>query len=838
VALKVINEQLSSDPELIRRFEQEARLAGSLNHPNLVAVYDVGQHAGWPFFVTELLQGESLRERLARGPVPLHTGLDWAAQMARGLAAAHAQGVVHRDVKPGNVFVGTDGQVKLLDFGIAKLVAGSAAASGPRGLQDSTLTTPGGSHLTDTVLGTPAYMSPEQVRGEPLDGRSDIFSLGAVLHELFGGGLAFPGSSSVDTSYAILHHDPARLPAEVPGPVAQVVLRCLEKEPARRIQSASDLAFALEILGAQTTPLVGAPHPAPRAQRRRRRWPELAAVLIAAILGAALTRGRSSAVPPPTMELLTHRWGMITGARFAPDGRILFSAAFEGGPEEVFGQPRGSAMAQPLGLLNTSLASVSSTGELAVLVNPRATLIHTSQGTLARVPGVGGTPREVAENVQSADWSHRGDLAVVVADTSSSRVLESPPGKRLFRTSGWISNPRFSRRGDRIAFLHHPLYGDDMGEVVVVDLSGRTNTLTERLPTSIGLAWAPDDREVWFTSGEVGLVDTLRGVDLQGRTREIYRAPSQIELADVASDGSVLLDSEFLRADLVHLDPAGRQRFLSWNGDTFAVVSLSGNGKLLFGAYDARPPTEGRFQQPLVMLSQTDGARPPQVLGEGLADDLSPDGRWALAQNIEGTALTGLPTGPGNPRRIDLGPLQVAPFAARWLPDGRGVVVIAHPAPASPWRLYLLGVEGSGPRQLSGTPLSANETWQNLFISPDGQAAATVSAENRPIVISLRTGTVRPIPGIESAAKLRGWAGNGQLWLTLDSDRPPAQAKLFRLELTTGRVLESRTIGPVELTGSGSLNQVVVSPDGRGVAFTFFRRLGHLYLVKGLPLRP
>jgi eukaryotic-like serine/threonine-protein kinase len=836
VALKVVNEQLSSDPELVRRFEQEARLAGSLNHPNLVAVYDVGRHQGWPFFVTELLQGQTLRERLARGPVPLHTALDWAAQMARGLAAAHAQGIVHRDVKPGNVFVGQDGHVKLIDFGIAKLAMGGAAAAEPRGLLDATLTSPGSSRATGTVVGTVGYMSPEQIRGEPLDGRSDIFSLGAVLHELLGGGLAFPGSSSVDTSYATLHHDPAPLPAEVPRPVTQVVLRCLEKEPGRRVQSAGDLAFALEIVAGQDAA------PEVRSRAPRRRWRLVAAMALVAVVaavaaGAALTRGRSIAVPVPTVERVTHRWGMITGGRFGPDGRVVFSAAFEGGPEEVFTQPRGSALAQSLGLRNANLAAVSGSGELAVLLKPRSIIIHTSHGTLARVPGVGGTPREVFENVEWADWSSRGELAMVVGEKETSRTLEYPPGKVLFQTRGWISNPRFSHRGDRIAFLHHPVFGDDMGEVMVVDLQGRTKTLTRRLPSSIGLAWAPEDREIWFTAGET-VADTIEAVDFEGRSRELYRAPSNIRLADVTPDGSVLLNSEFFSAHLVHVDLTGHQRFLSWNDSTTAVVSISWNGKVLFGGYDWRPPTEERFQQPLAMLSQTDGARPPQVLGEGLPTDLSPDGRWALVQSLDGSALTAVPTGPGQPRRIELGQLRLSPFGARWLPDGQRIILMGTPAALSNPRLFLVNQDAGGPRQLSETPLSGNQTWQPLFTSPDGQTAATVDAEDRPILISLRTGAPRQIAGLEPGAKLRGWASDSQLWLTQDSDRPEGQAKLFRLDFTSGRVLEVRTIGPSELTGAGRLNQVVVSPDGREVAFTFFRRLGYLYILKGLPPHP
>ena len=256
IALKVVNEALAGDPELVRRFEQEARLAGSLNHPNLVAVYDVGVHEGAPYFITELLHGESLRHRLSRGRIPLDSALDWAAQLANGLAAAHARGIVHRDVKPENVFLTPDGHVKLLDFGIAKLAEGQRV-EGSHGILDDTVTPTGGGTQTGAIIGTPAYMAPEQVRGEHVDARTDIFSLGAVLYEMLSGQRPFPRGSLVESGHAILHEDPAPLPVEVPSAVAQVVRRCLEKEPARRLQSATDLAFALELLRGSTPPVRG-----------------------------------------------------------------------------------------------------------------------------------------------------------------------------------------------------------------------------------------------------------------------------------------------------------------------------------------------------------------------------------------------------------------------------------------------------------------------------------------------------------------------------------------------------------------------------------------------------
>ena len=220
VAIKVVSEALGANSDFVERFEREARLVGSVTHPNVVALHDVGVHDGKPYFVTELLQGETLRTRLGKGAVPLATALDWATQMAQGLAAAHARGIVHRDLKPENVLVTRDGHVKLLDFGIAKVIAaahdsGVVEGTASHDLLQETASSGSGKTSTGLVIGTPGYMSPEQLSGDPVDARTDLFSLGAVLHELLSGQRAFPGASAVESSYAILHHEPEPLPASL-----------------------------------------------------------------------------------------------------------------------------------------------------------------------------------------------------------------------------------------------------------------------------------------------------------------------------------------------------------------------------------------------------------------------------------------------------------------------------------------------------------------------------------------------------------------------------------------------------------------------------------------------
>jgi len=477
-------------------------------------------------------------------------------------------------------------------------------------------------------------------------------------------------------------------------------------------------------------------------------------------------------------------------------------------------------------LPHARLAAVSSAGELAVLLSPKWVGLGAARGTLARVPGVGGTPREIAEDVEYADFSPSKELAVVVA-RGTSRVLEYPRGTALFRTEGWISDLRFSRRGDRIAFVHHPVVFDTMGELEVIDLGGKKKTLTPRFPALQGVAWTPDDREVWFTMGELQR-NLIRAVDMEGLARDVYRTPSDLHLDDIAADGAVLLSNQFERAELQALDSSGHQVLLSWTEWVNSTAAISPDRKVLFTV--ASPVLTPTGPQPsLAVLRGVDGS-PAQVLGEGEALDLSPDGRWALVRADERDALLALPTGAGTTRRLPLGELRV--WNARWLPDGKQIIFTAR-AGSGPYRLYEIDPEQGTPRPVSDVPLG---TRQVLVVSPDGHLAATVDLEDRAVVIALSDGAPLRVPGLPPGSWPRGWASPRQLWLTEGTDLPTA-TRLFRMDIDSGKVLEERKVGPPDPSGAATLGFLQVNGDGRDVAYTFNRFLGHLYIVRGLPGR-
>ncbi|GAC1550435.1 MAG: hypothetical protein NVS2B9_16680 [Myxococcales bacterium] len=476
------------DAEDDERLELEARTAGSLDHPNIVVVHDIGRGAGGPFIVTELLEGETLRQRMGGKPVPLRKALDFGAQLSRGLAAAHEKGLVHRDIKPENLFITRDGRLKILDFGIARVVAPPIAT--PQAPPIATSTPPGGTTPGETpnppakvptesgaIVGTVAYMSPEQVRGRRADHRSDLFSAGVVLYEMVAGRPPFEGSTPIETTWAILNGEPAPLPAHVPPPLERLVFRCLEKEPSERFQSARDLAFNLEALQ-----LGGTFGPAARPARSKLPMVLLLALACALAFAAGrfgvrqLSRRGSTAA----FRQLTFTRGFVGAARFAPDGETILYTHSGSSPPRLFSLRLDRPDSHPVDLPEANLLAVSQTGEMAILLRPQFNWFDYQLGTLGRVPLAGGVVREVADGVQYADWGP-GDALALVRSAGSRTRLEFPPGHLLYETTGWISHPRFSPQGDQIAFIDHPDPGGyDDGFIDVVDLEGRLWTLTPK----------------------------------------------------------------------------------------------------------------------------------------------------------------------------------------------------------------------------------------------------------------------------------------------------------------------------------------------------------------------
>ena len=807
VAIKVVAETVADDGSSRERFEREARLAGSVSHPNVVALYDVGFQDGKPYLVTEFLRGETLQERLAGGPIPLPRALQWAAEMAEGLAAAHERGIIHRDLKVANVFITRDEHIKLLDFGIAKL----ADVSGePRGLLEET-------HWrtqTGAVLGTPGYMSPEQMSGGDVDARTDFFSLGAVLYEMLSGRQAFSGSSALDVGYAVLHIEPQPLPDTIPPPVAQVVRRCLEKDPARRFQSARDLAFHLVALRNPTGSSASSEARSGVTSLTTRTW-SLGAITL--VTGLALGAGgvfltREPPRPQPSTQRLTYQRGMVTGARFGPDGRIVYSAAWDGAPERVFVSAPGTTESQPLDLPAAGLLAMAPE-ELVISLRPN--------NTLSLAPLVGGAPRQVAEAIRSADVSRTGEFAIVHWENGKFQ-LEYPRGNPIFDENGTISFPRISPTGDSVAFWNMPNLSLP-NELLLVDRGGQVRHLLEAQIS--GLAWAPSGDEIWFSSGSA-----LWASSRTGKRRLLYQGVSPMSLQDVGPDGQVIVNIEENRGEIsVVSEQDHREHVLPCFGSQVNELdAISRDGQqLLFTAYLSRPHTSWAMNY----IRPTGGAAPVK-LGPFRGLDLSPDGQWVAGVGLDTHQVQLVPVGVGLPRIVHAGTLNV--FLGRWFHDGKRMVVEAQEENEKQWHLFVLPLDGGPPTRLSDIPVSAV-----LEISPDDRRVAAVTFDGVLTLFSLDGSPPVPLRDFSPFSRPAGWGPNGQLWVFGRQKSSPNDAKhLMRYDLSLGRVVEERPVAPGDLAGFAGIEEVATTPDGRYVAFQYRRKLGSLYLLDGLLRRP
>jgi eukaryotic-like serine/threonine-protein kinase len=818
VAVKVLPENFLEGEERKERFEREARLLAALNHPNVAAIYSFEEIPGSSpssyFLVMELLEGETLRARLAAGAPPVRKAIDFAVQVARGLAAAHEKGVVHRDLKPENLFVTKDGRIKILDFGLAKSVEAGAGSGGTNLPTMSKGTEPG------AVLGTLGYMSPEQLRGLPADHRTDLFSFGAVLYEMLSGKRAFRGDTAADTVSAILREEPPDLSAtnrSIPPALERIVRHCLEKSPDERAHSAHDLAFDLESLSTTSSEALAAPRVSAFRGPSGRTLAIVGACLVAGVLGGHAL-WKTAAPSPPTFHRLTFRRGNVLRARFAPDGRtIVYGAAWAGAPSEVFTVRTESPESRPLGLPNATVAAVSAGGELAVLSH-EGMKDNSRWATLSRVPLSGGAPRSLLEEVTDADWTPDGkELAVIRTREGGGRRIELPVGKLLYESPKRVVSLRISPDGSLIAFDEEEDQGSSLR---VVDRAGKVRTLVGPMAVFTGrFAWSPSGRELWYFGGSDRKDAALRAVDLAGRVRTLYRSTGFLFVHDVFPDGRILLEHAASVRGIMFGRGSDRQETeLSWFDGSWIVGVAAGGSAILFN--EAGEAIGGR---PQAFFRKTDGSPAVRLAdGEGLA--LSPDGSRVLLRTGDGLMIA--PVGAGTAVPVAVGPIAEIKSAS-FFSDGK--------------RILIHGSEkGTGPRFWVVDPPAAaravspeNTLGQAGLLSPDGRLVVAWSAETSILaILPIEGGAVRPLRGTEYDDPL-GWTSDSR---GLYVRRNPGEGRqVDTLDVSTLARKPWKELAPPDPSSIANVPRIAFAPDGGAYAYTFVRVLtSDLYVVEGL----
>ena len=547
----------------------------------------------------------------------------------------------------------------------------------------------------------------------------------------------------------------------------------------------------------------------------------LAGLACATLLAGGVWLGRRGMRSlPPEIQRLTINHGTIHSARFAPDGRnVIYAASWEGAPAEVFSTDLKFSGSRSLGLTGTDLLAVSSLGQMAVLQPAEPEFMAGMTGTLGQVPLTGGTPRQVVEKVEWADWSPDGKALAVVHNVAGKVRLEFPLGHVLYETSGWISHMRISPNGREIAFLDHPTDDDDEGSVSIVDLEGRKTVLSTGWESEAGLAWSARGNEVWFSATRAGLQRQIYAVDLSGHLRLAFRALGGVTLQDIAPDGRVLMTRDEQRAG-IRGEARGetKEKELSWQ-DWSLPVDISRDGKTLL--FDEQGEQTGPNYT--VAVRDLTGS-PPVALGEGMAGDFSPDGKW-VAASVSYTQLVLLPTGAGSARRIERDDIEQYGHEIHWFPDGKQILFTGN-QPGRAARCFVQSIDGGKPRPITPEGIGF------CRISPDGKVVAANGTKLSEVELyPIGGGAPRPIPGWQPGESVAWTSDPNFLYV---GQHGKSSIRIFRLNLLTGQRKFFQEIAVPDGPGVCDMTHILFSPDGRAYAYGYIRLLSDLYMVAGL----
>jgi eukaryotic-like serine/threonine-protein kinase len=827
VAIKVLPASMARDTERLRRFETEARAVAALNHPNILSIHDIGTHEGAPYLVSECLEGQSLRQELRGGALPLRHAVEYGVEIAQGLAAAHDKGIIHRDLKPENIFVTRDGRVKILDFGLAKLAR-------PEATSDDGATIEAVPTSAGVVLGTVGYMSPEQVKGDPADARSDIFALGTVLYEMLSGQRAFRRDTSAETMTAILKEDPPELSTTgkaISPAMERIVRRCLEKKPLQRFQSARDLAFNLQGVSGISSSRVDAlpePNEMPRASQPTKRTLAIVTGVILLVLVAAgswMLGRRTAPVSSPTFHQLTFDRGLVYSARFAQDGRtIYYSASWNGQPLQLYSTAPDSPESRSLNLANSTLWSASAS-EMAVSVGCIDRYIGLCQGTLGLVPLAGGTPHEVVENALGADWAADGSEMAVIREVGGKYRVEFPRGKAIYESDHTLGYLRVSPQRNAVAFAEFFTADGDAGWIVAVDRDGKERLRRGPFISLEGVAWAPSGDEVWASATRTeGWADAILAWNLSGKERVVLRLPGILRLHDVSRDGRLLISKESWRSGLQFHGPAdAKERDLAWL-DYAQLHDISTDGKQI--TFDDWGSAAGASD--LSYLRKTDGS-PAVKLGTWGEPVFSPDGTKLLVFDSTGLSsgsFAVLPTGVGEPQKLAPSHMQQAGLLG-WMPDGKAIYFAG--ADGQGWRMYLQNLDGGTAHPVTPLISVKRNHFESHLVSPDGKLMFARDVSEQGNLYPIGGGEPRKIAGWMAEDIWVNWAADGQSAYIYQDNK--TSATVYRLELASGKRTPIATLAPSDVAGVTAIVNVCMTADRKTYGYSYLRELSDLFLV-------
>lgn len=830
VAVKVLPEALANDPERLQRFEHEARLLGTLNHPNLLSIFDVGTQNGVQYLVSEFLEGSTLREQIVTGPLPKRKIADYALQIANGLSAAHAKGIVHRDLKPENIFVTRDERVKILDFGLAKQTPAAPVPVDGATLTSPTPTAAGG------VLGTVGYMSPEQVRAQAVDHRSDMFSFGAILYEMVSGKRAFVGDSSVETLNAILKAEPPELaesnPQINPG-LDRIVRRCLEKAPDRRFQSASDLAFAIESLSGTSSSSGFPAHSGSvliesAKKNRLGLGMGIAAfllILVAAGLGLYTLLHKPERLPfqESAWTSITTSGDAATGA-ISPDGKYVAYLRTESDGE------RGLWVRHLATGSVSQIVAPNDDNYTDIAFGPESNYIYfrARRGTLNdlfRVPFLGGTPEHVSHDVDSppsfspdgkrfcffrANAPHAGESQVLTADADGGNETLVARGKVYdFLAVGW------SPDGSRLAFGRER-EGQAQFDIKTFDLRSATTRELLPLPSPVlepqGLLWMPDGK---------GLLLSYRDISL-GRFQLAYISYPQAEFHSITNDLtyysglSITSNGRTLATAASHSD-YGLLVFSASAliDDTHALYSASSESSAWLDWLDSHHVLAFEDRNGIFSIAVPSGERKSLFRNGSLS---SFDGRHCGDQSI---VFTGEDS--RDPSASHIYEIGVDGAKLRQASPG-GMDQFTRCSADGKWLLYFDFSDGSIRKMLreggsSEIFVSGSNRPDNQFdVTPDGRQLVTTfheSGEQRLSFVSLETGKVERQFSVAASANFFAVTRDGKAVSYVARENGVQNIWIQPLDGSPPRQLSKFTQGP---GSSKSIRSYAWSPDGKQIA--------------------